>query len=109
MPGSSGAHLAANEGGLGSNVSPKKIAVEESGCGLSGRNRIAELFWSSPPRERANPLRGSSTRPKSHRWQQWGPPKPLLPWSYTFTAPLGGAGVAAQAPGTIPLCPHGAF
>lgn len=109
MPGSSGAHLAANEGGLGSNVSPKKIAVEESGCGLSGRNRIAELFWSSPPREQANPLRGSSTRPKSHRWQQWGPPKPLLPWSYTFTAPLGGAGVAAQAPGTIPLCPHGAF
>lgn len=87
--------------GPGSNVSPEKIAAAESGPGPSGRNRIAELFWSSPPREGANPLWGSGTRPKS-RQQQWGPPKHLVPWSCPPSHPGASRGGCPTHPGPCP-------
>lgn len=66
------------------------------------RNRIAELFWASPPRERANPLRGSGSRPESRAGGRGVPQNPAA----SHTANLGGAWGAAQAPGT-PLSPQG--
>lgn len=93
---------AAGQGEPGSNVSPEEIAAEETSHGPSSRNRIAELFWSSPPREWANPQQGSSARPKSRWWWQWGPPYPCLPCSCSHTVPQGKQGWLPLSPGPCP-------
>lgn len=54
---------------------------------VAPRNRIAELFWASPPRERANPLRGSGSRPKSRAGGSGVPQNPVA----SHTANLRGA------------------
>lgn len=68
---------------------------------VAPRNRIAELFWASPPRERANPLRGPAPAPKA-ALVAVGCPKTL--WHPTLQT-CGELGFC-PSPGT-PLSPQG--